>query len=232
MIVGVLTACLTQHIWDRNIYIYIYIYINRTTLQVLLHNLQLLYKCTLCDSTVLLEMTVGVLRTCHTQYTWDSSVCIFYLIEHFKFLLHNLHIPELKVRNRTAIETTTDDMLQTVCNKLEYCVDVCRTWQPKTERCIMGHAWWPTTYSILKRLYRVRVLSPIQQQVWILKLMWEETKNTYTLLCILKLISGLFFSVYIFFTAIQMPGMRLYWVEYGSSWCCDGVITGWQRGEL
>ena len=31
--------------------------------------------------TWLLEMTVGVLTTCHTQYTWDSSICIFYLIE-------------------------------------------------------------------------------------------------------------------------------------------------------
>jgi hypothetical protein len=29
------------------------------------------------------------LTTCHTQYTWYSSICIFYLIEqHTKFLLH------------------------------------------------------------------------------------------------------------------------------------------------
>ena len=27
--------------------------------------------------TGLLKMTVGVLTTCHTQYTWDSSICIF-----------------------------------------------------------------------------------------------------------------------------------------------------------
>jgi len=27
--------------------------------------------------TGLFEMTVGVLATCHTQYTWDRSVCIF-----------------------------------------------------------------------------------------------------------------------------------------------------------
>jgi len=33
--------------------------------------------CTLCDSTGLFEMTVGVLTTCHTQYTPDSSICIF-----------------------------------------------------------------------------------------------------------------------------------------------------------
>jgi len=35
-------------------------------------------------------------------------------------------IPELKVRTRTAIETITADMLQTVWNELDYHVDVCR----------------------------------------------------------------------------------------------------------
>jgi len=35
-------------------------------------------------------------------------------------------IPELKVRFRTAIETITADMLQTVWNGLDYHVDVCR----------------------------------------------------------------------------------------------------------
>jgi hypothetical protein len=35
-------------------------------------------------------------------------------------------IPELKVQIRTAIETITVDMLQTVCNELDYHVDVCR----------------------------------------------------------------------------------------------------------
>jgi len=35
-------------------------------------------------------------------------------------------IPELKVRIRTAIETITADMLQTVWNKLDYHVDACR----------------------------------------------------------------------------------------------------------
>ena len=28
-------------------------------------------------NTGLFKMTVGVLTTCHTQYTWDSSICIF-----------------------------------------------------------------------------------------------------------------------------------------------------------
>ena len=35
-------------------------------------------------------------------------------------------IPELKVRIRTAIETITADMLQTVSNELDYHVDVRR----------------------------------------------------------------------------------------------------------
>jgi len=35
-------------------------------------------------------------------------------------------IPELKVWIRTAIETITIDMLQTVWNELDYHVDVCR----------------------------------------------------------------------------------------------------------
>jgi len=44
--------------------------------------------------TGLFEMIVGVLTTCHTQYTWDRSTCIFfYLIEqHSKFLLHTLQV--------------------------------------------------------------------------------------------------------------------------------------------
>ena len=44
---------------------------------ILLHTLQVPYMCTLCDSTGLFEMIVGVLTTCHTQYTSDSSVCVF-----------------------------------------------------------------------------------------------------------------------------------------------------------
>jgi len=34
-------------------------------------------------------------------------------------------IPELKLRIRTAIETITADMLQTVWNELDYLLDVC-----------------------------------------------------------------------------------------------------------
>jgi len=59
----------------------------------------------------------------------------FYLIEqHSKFLLHTLQvlcmctlcIPELKVRIRTAIETITAEMLQTVWDEPYYRVYVCR----------------------------------------------------------------------------------------------------------
>jgi len=33
------------------------------------------------NNTGLFEMIVRVLTTCHTQYTWDRSICIFYLLE-------------------------------------------------------------------------------------------------------------------------------------------------------
>ena len=74
-------------------------------------------------------MIVGVLTTCYTQYrTFEIAVYVFfYLIEqNSKFFFHTLHIPEMKVRIWTAIETITADMLQTVRNELDYRVDVCR----------------------------------------------------------------------------------------------------------
>ena len=74
-------------------------------------------------------MNVWVLTTCHTQYcTLEISLYVFFYLteQHSKFLFQTLHIPELKVRIRTAIETITADMLQTVRNELDYRVDVCR----------------------------------------------------------------------------------------------------------
>ena len=49
-------------------------------------------------------------RRWYTQFQETGYVCI----------------PELKARIRTAIETITADMLQTVWNELDYRVDVCR----------------------------------------------------------------------------------------------------------
>ena len=46
----------------------------------LLDTVQLLYMCTLCDSTGLFKMTVGVLTTCHTLEIGEY-VFFFYLIE-------------------------------------------------------------------------------------------------------------------------------------------------------
>ena len=37
----------------------------------------LLHSSKICFNTGLFEMIVGVLTTCHTQYTWDRSICIF-----------------------------------------------------------------------------------------------------------------------------------------------------------
>jgi hypothetical protein len=59
-----------------------------------------------------------------TQYTPDATPCDFFLWGLRPPLPASM--PELKVRIRTAIETITADMLQTVCNELDYRVDVCR----------------------------------------------------------------------------------------------------------
>ena len=45
------------------------------------------------EYTGLFKTIVGVLTTCHTQYTWDRSICVFYLIEqHSKFLLNTVQV--------------------------------------------------------------------------------------------------------------------------------------------
>jgi len=60
----------------------------------------------------------------------DATLCDFFLWGYVKdqVYVHPLpaSIPELKVRIRTAIETITADMLQTVWNELDYRVDACR----------------------------------------------------------------------------------------------------------
>jgi len=66
----------------------------------------------------------------HTQYIRDTTPCDFFLWDYIKFQVYvpslPSSIPELKVRIRTAIETITADMLQTLWNEFEYRVDVCR----------------------------------------------------------------------------------------------------------
>ena len=60
----------------------------------------------------------------------DAAPCDFFLWGYVKDQVNvpplPASIPELKVRIRTAIETITPDMLQTVWNELDNCVDVCR----------------------------------------------------------------------------------------------------------
>jgi hypothetical protein len=59
----------------------------------------------------------------------DPTPCDFFLWGYVKDQVYvpplPASIPELRVRNRTAIETITTDMLQTVWNELDYRVDVC-----------------------------------------------------------------------------------------------------------
>jgi len=60
----------------------------------------------------------------------DATPCDFLLWDYVKYQVHvpplPASIPEMKVRIRTAIETITADMPQTVWNELNYRVDVCR----------------------------------------------------------------------------------------------------------
>ena len=82
--------------------------------------------------TELFKMTVRVLTTCHTKYNRspDTTPCDFFLWGYVKDQVYipslPASIPELKVQIRTATETITADMLQTVWNELDYRVDVCR----------------------------------------------------------------------------------------------------------
>ena len=75
-------------------------------------------------------MIVGVLTTCHAPRSPDATPCDFFLWGYVKDQVYVPPLPatilELKVRIRTAIETITADMLQTVWNELVYRVDVCR----------------------------------------------------------------------------------------------------------
>ena len=74
-------------------------------------------------------MIVGVLTICHSRSP-DATPCDFVLWGYVKDQVYvppfPSSIPELKVQIRTAIETITADMLQTVWKELDYRVDVCR----------------------------------------------------------------------------------------------------------
>jgi hypothetical protein len=70
-------------------------------------------------------MFVGVL----TPRSPDATPCDFFLWGYVKNQVCvpplPTSTPELKERIRTAVETITADMLQTVWNELDYRVDVC-----------------------------------------------------------------------------------------------------------
>ena len=74
-------------------------------------------------------MIVMVLTTCPPRSP-DATPCDFLLWGYVKDQVYIPPLPasilKLKVRIRTAIETITADMLQTVWNELDYRVDVCR----------------------------------------------------------------------------------------------------------
>ena len=82
-------------------------------------------------------MTVGVLTTCHLVLQMQLP-CDFFLWGYVKDQVYFPPLPasitELKVKVRTATETITADMLQTVWNELDYRVDVCRITKGATYR--------------------------------------------------------------------------------------------------
>jgi len=61
-------------------------------------------------NTGLFEMIVGVLTTCHTQHTWDRSICVFYLVaQHSMLLLHTLQMLYMcTLCDSTNINTTME----------------------------------------------------------------------------------------------------------------------------
>ena len=84
---------------------------------------------TLHVNTGLFEMIFGVLTTWSPRSP-DATLCDSFLWGCVKDQVYvpplPASIPELKVRIRTATETITADMLQTIWNELDYRVDVCR----------------------------------------------------------------------------------------------------------
>jgi hypothetical protein len=84
--VRVLTTCHTQYSWDNSIRIFLF---NRTTFQFLLHTLQALYMCTVCDSTNI-NTTIQSVPNC----LWHGSQSIaavnagLYVGGNGNFLIH------------------------------------------------------------------------------------------------------------------------------------------------
>jgi len=68
--------------------------------------------------TGLFKIIVGVLTTCHKQYTWDRSSCIFYLIEqHSKFLSPTLQVCNKNLEVCTCLACCT-------CSSVTDCLPV------------------------------------------------------------------------------------------------------------
>ena len=89
------------------IYIYIYIYTQRVIENDCRGKIVQRQFCTIFGKQ---PPSNNSIRRQYAQFQETGCVCM----------------PELKVRIRTAIETITADMLQTVWNELDYRVDVCR----------------------------------------------------------------------------------------------------------
>jgi len=84
----------------------------------------------------------------------DATPCDFFLWDYVQDQVYVplllASVPELKVRNRTTIETITADMLQTVWNEYAYRVDVCRITMC-TYRASLRHVTKTSSFVLLNK---------------------------------------------------------------------------------
>jgi len=117
MNVGILATCRTQYTRDRSIYIFLF---NRTTLQVFvtyLHVREFLNQY-LPQRWIRRGTDDDQILLAWPPCSPDATPCDFFLWGYVKDKVYvpppPTSIPELKVQIRTAMETITADMLQTV----------------------------------------------------------------------------------------------------------------------
>ena len=67
--------------------------------------------------TGLFEMIVGVLKTCHTQYTWDSSICIFFCFFLWGYVKDQVYVPPLPA--------SIPDLNVVTCQSIRYVTKTC-----------------------------------------------------------------------------------------------------------
>ena len=95
----------------------------------------------------------------------DATPCDFFLWGYVKDQVYvpplPASIPELKVRIRTAIETITTDMLQTVWNEIDYRVDVLQNHKGCTYRAPIRYVTKAWSVVLLNRKNTYTLISSV-----------------------------------------------------------------------